>query len=78
VQKNRYLFPAFQFDENGQVFSVVPTVNQLLDAESDPWGVASWWVEPHASLPPGTAPRQLLGNNDEAIRALAQAELADD
>jgi hypothetical protein len=78
VQKNRYQFPAFQFDNNGQVFAVVPMVNQILDAESDPWGVASWWVESHASLPAGTAPKQLLGNDDEAIRALAQAEIADD
>jgi hypothetical protein len=78
VQKNRYLFPAFQFDNKGQVFSVVPTVNQILDAESDPWGVASWWVEPHAGLPPCMAPKQLLGKDDEAIQALAQAEIADD
>jgi hypothetical protein len=34
--------------------------------------------EPHESLSPGTAPKQLLGKNDEAIRALAQAEIADD
>ena len=42
--------PSFQFDEHGAVAHVAIEVNGQLDANFDPWGAASWWLSPHASL----------------------------
>jgi hypothetical protein len=48
---NRYLFPAFQIDEeNWRIRPVVSDVNRLLDAAEDPWGAASWWFSPNSRL----------------------------
>jgi hypothetical protein len=55
-----YLYPAFQFDAGKRdVFPEVRAVNERLDAVGDPWGVASWWVSPHARL--GRRPMALVG-----------------
>lgn len=55
-----YLYPAFQFDhERRDVFAEVRAVNERLDAANDPWGVASWWISPHARL--GARPADLVG-----------------
>lgn len=55
-----YLYPAFQFDqERRDVFAEVRAVNERLEAASDPWGVASWWISPHARL--GARPADLVG-----------------
>lgn len=57
-----YLYPAFQFDqERRDVFDEVRAVNERLDATNDPWGVASWWISPHARL--GARPADLVGTN---------------
>jgi hypothetical protein len=64
--------PLFQFDDALWPHDLVVRVNRLLDAEDDPWGVADWWVSPHAVLvdPPAT----LLGTAREAeIWAAASA-----
>lgn len=37
--------PIFQFDNAGELRPIVDEVNRLLGATSDPWGVASWWLE---------------------------------
>ncbi|MDF5757504.1 hypothetical protein [Spongiactinospora sp. TRM90649] len=36
--------PAFQFGERGEVPAVVLVINELLRADTDPWGVADWWM----------------------------------
>ena len=42
---SRYLYPSFQIDlARRQVYDTVESVNQLLGAADDPWGVASWWM----------------------------------
>ncbi len=47
----RYLYPAFQIDAaRQQIHPEVVKVNQLLDAATDPWGVASWWVSANGWL----------------------------
>ena len=57
-----YLFPAFQFDaERRDVFLEVRAVNERLEAASDPWGVASWWISRHARL--GARPVDLVGTD---------------
>ena len=72
-----YLYPAFQFDqERRDVFAEVRAVNERLEAASDPWGVASWWISPHARL--GARPADLVGANrgdDLVAVATAVAEL---
>ena len=57
-----FLFPAFQFDsERRDVFPEVRAVNERLEAASDPWGVASWWISRHARL--GARPVDLVGTD---------------
>lgn len=68
----RYLYPAFQFDPlRRNVFPEVRTVNELLGAADDPWGVASWWVSSNARI--DTAPLELVGT-DRSEDLLAVAE----
>ncbi|MET7510299.1 hypothetical protein [Streptomyces albidoflavus] len=56
--------PRFQFASDGAVRAVVLDVNRLLEAETDPWGAADWWLSPHAWL--GSPPADLLGTPAEA------------
>jgi hypothetical protein len=68
------LIPAFQFSPAGTPIAVVLTINRLLDAEDDPFGVADWWLGRNAWLE--GVPADLIGQVDDAllIRA-ARAEL---
>ena len=57
-----YLYPAFQFDPRRRdVITEVRAVNERLEAASDPWGVASWWVSRHDRL--GARPLDLVGTD---------------
>lgn len=69
----RYLYPAFQFDPlRRSVFPEVQTVNELLGAADDPWGVASWWVSVNARI--DSAPLELVGiDRSEDLLAVAAA-----
>ena len=74
----RIRLPRFQFRGDRAPDTVVMEVNRLLDAEHDPWGVASWWFDRHAWLR-GT-PVDLLGGTPEQrlrVAAAAAAEVAD-
>lgn len=68
-----FLYPAFQFDPlRRDVFPEVRTVNELLGAADDPWGVASWWVSVNARI--DTAPLELVGTDrSEDLLAVAAA-----
>ncbi|WP_052683284.1 MULTISPECIES: hypothetical protein [unclassified Rhodococcus (in: high G+C Gram-positive bacteria)] len=63
------------------VREVVATVNVLLGAGADPWGVASWWLAPSTRLPQGQTPADLAVDPDPAahrkLERLASAVLAD-
>jgi hypothetical protein len=64
------LFPAFQFDDRGAVLPVVRSVNEMLGADGDPWGVADWWVSVNGWL--GCPPVALLGaGRDDDLIAVA-------
>lgn len=66
--------PAFQFRADGQPVPVVLTVNELLDANADPWGVADWWLGENAWLE--AIPAELIGRvADTVLVQAAQAEL---
>ncbi len=70
----RYLYPAFQLDPQRQeIRPEVRKVNELLDAATDPWGVASWWVSLHGML--GVRPMDLAGTPEASavIRAVESA-----
>ena len=64
--------PRFQFrSDPTRPWPVVLETNRLLDADIDPWGAASWWVDPHALI--DMAPIDLLGGDRERwLPALAR------
>lgn len=63
--------PAFQFTPDGGPRAVVREVNELLDADHDPWGAADWWLSPNVWL--DDIPERLLGTPQEQ-RLLAAAQ----
>lgn len=79
---NGYRYLEFQFDDvTASVREIVATVNALLGAGADPWGVASWWLTPSTRLPQGQTPADLAVDPDPAahrkLERLASAVLAD-
>jgi hypothetical protein len=64
--------PRFQFTREGEPRALVLRINQLLDADTDPWGVADWWLCPNIWLA-GT-PVDLIDRLDD--RTLVAAALA--
>jgi hypothetical protein len=61
----KIVYPAFQFDATERKLrDVVATVNAILGALADPWGVASWWATATPRLD-GSAPMALLGTEGE-------------
>jgi hypothetical protein len=69
--------PSFQFDSAGRPLALVLAVNEILDADRDPWGVADWWLGSHRRLP-GT-PAGCLGRIEderllEAARYVVEGE----
>jgi hypothetical protein len=68
------VLPAFQFGSDGRPFAVVVTINLILDAASDPWGVADWWLGENAWL--HGVPADLIGEvEDSDLILAARAEL---
>lgn len=68
--------PAFQFDTGLRPLPLVLRINRLLDANSDPWGVADWWLGPNFWL--GDRPVNLIDPAyEDTLLAAADAELED-
>ncbi|MEU6236129.1 DUF3168 domain-containing protein [Kitasatospora sp. NPDC047058] len=69
--------PSFQFtDASGRPHPLVVTINRLLDAADDPWGVADWWLGANAWL--DAVPARLLGTPAErSLLPAARAEIAE-
>lgn len=63
------LAPLFQFDQAGEPLGAAVEVNRILEASDDPWGVASWWLTPHASLQAIPADAVRSGRAPEVIAA---------
>lgn len=74
----RVRLPRFQFGSDRSPDTVVLEVNRLLDAEHDPWGVTSWWLDRHAWLH-GIPAELLAGTPEQRLRvaAAAAAEVLD-
>jgi hypothetical protein len=65
-------WPAFQFGPGGAALALVRTVNRLLDAGEDPWGVADWWLGHNQWL--DGVPARLIGQiPDDLLIAAARA-----
>ncbi|RYG85346.1 hypothetical protein EON77_05730 [bacterium] len=73
--RNTYVFPVFQLDLKRKVVrAAAARVNRMLNAASDPWGVASWWTNP-SDRADGKTPIDLLEENDvERLELLAKLE----
>jgi hypothetical protein len=71
-----YLYPAFQIDiGRREIYPEVREVNELLGAEQDPWGVASWWVSQNDWL--AARPVDLVGTDrSKALIEAARAVVA--
>lgn len=63
--------PGFQFDDSGALLPAAVVVNQLLEVAEDPWGSASWWLSPHASLHAIPADEIRVGSPDLVVAAAA-------
>lgn len=62
----------FQFDDDGQPRENVLTVNEILHAHADPWGVADWWLSRNVWL--HDSPVDLLdGPEQDQLLAAAHA-----
>ena len=65
-------WPSFQFAPDGGPLSVVRTVNTMLGAETDPLGVADWWLGANPWL--DGRPSDLIGDvPDEILLRAARA-----
>jgi hypothetical protein len=67
-------WPAFQFERDGAPPTVVRTINRILDAANDPFGVADWWLGESGWL--GDAPARLIGRVPDDL-LIAVARIAD-
>ncbi|MFJ9637218.1 hypothetical protein [Streptomyces sp. NPDC101178] len=65
--------PLFQFEVGTMPWRVVLDVNAVLGADSDPWGVADWWLAESTWW--RRAPASLLGQGRDAELRGAAAEL---
>ncbi len=65
-------WPSFQFAPDGSPLSIVRTVNTMLGAETDPLGVADWWLGANPWL--DGQPSELIGDvPDEVLLRAARA-----
>jgi hypothetical protein len=65
--------PLFQFDEKLELLPTVAEVNFILGADTDPWGVASWWLTPHAALRAIPADELRTGTEERVLAAATAA-----
>jgi hypothetical protein len=65
-------WPKFQFGPDGMPLPVVRIVNQMLDADSDPWGVADWWLG-HNQWLDGVPARMIGQVTDDVLIDAARA-----
>jgi hypothetical protein len=68
-----FVYPAFQFDpDRHAVWPAVATINDLIDARHDPWGVAGWWITPDRIL--GGRPVDFVGDPDRDDQLISAAQ----
>lgn len=57
-------YPTFQFTRDSRIQKKVDRVNTLLEADEEPWAVASWWLD-SSSIAGGKAPVDLLSSPED-------------
>ncbi len=72
------LYPAFQFRSDA-TRELVEEINALLEAQDDPWAVASWWFAPNPWTEDQAMPIELLDNpsRHDELFSLAQGEASE-
>lgn len=73
-------YPEFQFRSDARTQELIEEINGTLNAEDDPWAVASWWFAPNRWTDDEAMPIELLDNpsRHDELTFLAQGEVADD
>ena len=67
-----YRYPLFQFDtDRSAVHDSARVVNEMLNAKTDPWGAAGWWLFPHDRL--GARPADIVASSQLRLVAAAKA-----
>ncbi|HST83455.1 MAG TPA: hypothetical protein VLL08_17120 [Kineosporiaceae bacterium] len=69
-------WPDFQFGPDGAPLALVLRINQALNAEQDPWGVADWWLGANAWL--DSVPAAAIGVLDDEVLLSVAATMAED
>lgn len=69
--KGGVVYPAFQFDADGQPLATMRDVLRALPAQMTPWQTAFWLVSPCDMLD-GAVPLDLIGAADDRVVAAAQ------
>lgn len=70
---NESVFPAFQFNEDGQPIHLVSEVLKRLPADFTPWQIAFWIVSPNASLD-GATPLSAIQEGNQSVLGSAECE----
>ena len=72
-----WVYPAFQFDEHGEVLKGLPALLKVLASSLDDWSLAGWLMSPFDSLD-GVSPIEWLRRGEELapLLGLAQREAA--
>lgn len=74
----RTVFPAFQFNREGQPYPVVRDVLAALPRDDmSPWAVGLWWYASNPELPGRARPAELIGTPDEPRLVEAAHELTE-
>lgn len=74
----RTVFPAFQFNRDGQPYPVVRDVLAALPREDmSPWAVGLWWYTSNPDLPGRARPAELVATPDEPRLVEAARELTE-
>jgi hypothetical protein len=74
--RDQLLYPAFQFDTEGQPLPVIADVIGELDPNLSPWELALWFAAPNGRLG-GKRPVDLLHDEPESIRDAAVREVTE-
>ncbi|CAD6514411.1 hypothetical protein LMG24235_00913 [Paraburkholderia sabiae] len=75
AQRERFLYPDFQFDDDGRLIPEVSLLLRMLPAGGDGagWRRAFWLYSPHALLE-GSAPSSIFALDPLKILEVAKAE----
>lgn len=68
-----WVYPAWQFDDHGEVINGVTEVLDVLLGQRDPWAAARWFVIPSPYLPGELSAIEWLSRGDDPAVVIAEA-----